>query len=122
MARSALLIAVLLGLGGCSDPGPPAAPATAPAAPVPDRGPLVAFLGDSIASGLHLPRDAAFPVLLRDRLRAAGHPIRLVNAGVSGDTTAGGLARVDWILKQKPRLVVIELGGNDGLRPLRHLA
>ena len=109
---------------GCRDGADADAAATAkaprggrPAAPdVPDDAPLVAFLGDSISAGLHLPRDRAFPAALQRRLAAAGVPFRLVNAGVSGDTTAGGLARVDWILKQKPAIVVVELGANDGLR------
>jgi acyl-CoA thioesterase-1 len=78
--------------------------------------PKVAFLGDSIAAGLHLPADEAFPAVLESRLRARNNAFTLVNAGVSGDTTAGGLRRVDWILQQRPDVVVIELGANDGLR------
>ncbi len=83
---------------------------------VPDGAPLVAFLGDSISAGLHLPADRAFPAVLQRLLVAEGAPFRLVNAGVSGDTSAGGLARLDWILKQEPEVLVVELGGNDGLR------
>lgn len=107
-------------------PPPPAAPslpqaraaaettqATATDAPAE---PKVAFLGDSISAGLHLPAHEAYPAVLERRLRAAGHGFKLLNAGVSGDTTAGGLRRVDWLLKQRPQLVVIELGANDGLR------
>ena len=74
-------------------------------------GPKVVFLGDSIAAGLHLAAEQAFPALLARKLS-----FQLVNAGVSGDTTAGGLRRVDWLLKQAPALVVIELGANDGMR------
>lgn len=74
------------------------------------------FLGDSISAGLHLDPEQAFPAHLARLLAAEGLPFRLVNAGVSGDTTAGGLARVDWLLKQTPDVVVVELGGNDGLR------
>ncbi|MFT3925539.1 MAG: arylesterase [Myxococcales bacterium] len=74
------------------------------------------FLGDSITAGLHLTADQAFPALLEKNLGSSGAPFRLLNAGVSGDTSAGGLRRVDWLLKQKPRLVVLELGANDGLR------
>lgn len=92
----------------------PAAPVTAPA--IPADAPLVVFLGDSISAGLHLPAERAFPAVLQRELAAQGAPFRLVNAGVSGDTTAGGLARVDWVLQQAPALVVVELGGNDGLR------
>jgi len=78
--------------------------------------PRVLFLGDSLSAGLHLPADEAFPAVLEQRLAAAGQPFELLNAGVSGDTTAGGLARLDWLLRQNPDLVVVELGANDGLR------
>ncbi|MEM7163843.1 MAG: arylesterase [Planctomycetota bacterium] len=88
---------------------------TAPTAPA-TTGPLVAFLGDSITAGLHVDEAQAFPAVLATEMRSAGTPIRLLNAGRSGDTTAGGLGRVDWILAQKPDCVVVELGGNDGLR------
>jgi acyl-CoA thioesterase-1 len=91
-----------------------AAPRPAPV--IPADAPVVVFLGDSISAGLHLPADQAFPAVLQSELAAAGHPFRLVNAGVSGDTSAGGLARIDWIVKQKPAVVVVELGGNDALR------
>jgi acyl-CoA thioesterase-1 len=74
------------------------------------------FLGDSLAAGLHLPADQAFPAVVQQLLARTGTPFRLVNAGVSGDTTAGGLSRVGWILKQKPQVVVLELGTNDGMR------
>jgi acyl-CoA thioesterase-1 len=97
-------------------------PAAAPSAAAPSKDvaePAVAFLGDSIAAGLHLPAGEAFPAILERRLRAQGHGFRLINAGVSGDTTAGGLRRVDWILKQHPAVVVIELGSNDGLRGVK---
>ncbi len=83
---------------------------------VPADAPLVVFLGDSISAGLHLSADEAFPAIVQRDLAAAGHPFRLVNAGVSGDTSAGGLRRIDWILKQSPDVLVVELGGNDGLR------
>jgi acyl-CoA thioesterase-1 len=81
-------------------------------------GPKVVFLGDSIAAGAHLAADQAFPAVLQQKLAAEGAPFQLSNAGVTGDTSAGGLRRVDWILNQKPApaLVVVELGGNDGLR------
>jgi acyl-CoA thioesterase-1 len=80
--------------------------------------PVIVFLGDSLTAGLGLEGSQAYPVLVDDRLEKAGHPVRVVNAGVSGDTTAGGLARLDWLLSQKPDVVVVGLGGNDGLRGL----
>ena len=79
----------------------------------------MAFLGDSITAGIHLSADEAFPALVERAIAARGRPLAVINAGVSGDTTAGGLRRVDWLLKQKPDLVVVELGGNDGLRGVK---
>jgi acyl-CoA thioesterase-1 len=84
-------------------------------APTTDE-PRVVFLGDSITAGLHLDADEAYPAVVERTLRAQGLPFRLANAGVSGDTSAGGLARLPWVLKQKPAIVVVELGANDGLR------
>ena len=83
---------------------------------VPAGAPVVAFLGDSIAAGYQLSASEAFPAVLQRELARDGRPFKLVNAGVSGDTSAGGLRRVDWVLRQKPEVLVIELGGNDGLR------
>jgi len=98
-------------------PAPGASAPSVPAEPtVPADAPLVLFLGDSLSAGLHLEERASFPHVLQRALVAEGRPFRLVNAGVSGDTTAGGLARLDWLLKQAPDVLVIELGGNDGLR------
>ena len=97
-------------------PATGATPARIPAPDIPDGSPLVIFLGDSIAAGIHLPKDRAFPAELQRRLAAKERPFRLVNAGVSGDTTAGGRSRLDWLLGQKPAIVVIELGANDGFR------
>jgi acyl-CoA thioesterase-1 len=83
---------------------------------IPSDAPLVLFLGDSLAAGLHLPADYAFPAAAQRRLAAQGVPFRLANLGSSGDTSAGGLARIDWALRAAPDVVVIELGANDGLR------
>ncbi len=76
---------------------------------------IVAF-GDSLTAGLGVPADQSYPALLTARLRAEGYPYRVVNAGVSGDTTAGGLRRVDWALRLAPEVVILELGTNDALR------
>lgn len=73
-------------------------------------------LGDSITAGLGVAADEAFPARLEARLRAEGYAYRVVNAGVSGDTTAGGLRRVDWALRSSPEVVIVALGANDGLR------
>jgi acyl-CoA thioesterase-1 len=76
---------------------------------------LLAF-GDSLTAGYGLPSAEAFPAQLQARLRKEGVDVRIVDAGVSGDTTAGGLARLDWALADKPKFVMLELGANDMLR------
>jgi len=76
---------------------------------------IVAF-GDSLTAGLGVPADQTYPARLGERLRREGYDYKVVNAGVSGDTTAGGLRRVDWALRLKPEIVILELGVNDALR------
>ncbi len=103
----------------CSLETPAAAPAPAAPAPVrrrPARSRWWSSLGDSLAAGLGLDAAAAYPARVEQALEAAGEPVRVLNAGVSGDTTAGGLSRLGWILKQKPDVLVVGLGANDGLR------
>ena len=78
----------------------------------------VVVLGDSLVAGYGLPLDQAFPARLEAALRGAGHSVDVINAGVSGDTSAGGLARLDWMLADNPQLVIVELGANDALRGL----
>src|SRR6266545_5564205 len=87
------------------------------AAPRPEERVLVAF-GDSLTAGLGVSPEEAYPARLQEKLQLSGYRYRVVNAGVSGETTAGGLRRVDWILKSKPDIVILELGANDGLRGL----
>lgn len=77
---------------------------------------VVVFLGDSLTAGYGLDSEQAFPSLVERALLAEGRAVRVVNAGVSGDTTAGGARRLDWLLKQEPDVLVVGLGGNDGLR------
>jgi len=86
-----------------------------PGAPAQGAG-VIAALGDSLTAGLGVAADEAYPARLEARLRSEGYAYRVVNAGVSGDTTAGGLRRVDWVLRAKPEIVVVALGANDGLR------
>lgn len=85
-----------------------------PVAPLPATTVLV--LGDSLAAGLGLERDEAFPALLEKKAEAAGHEVEVINAGVSGDTTAGGLRRLNWLLNREIDVMILELGANDGLR------
>ena len=88
------------------------------AAPVSAAERVVVALGDSLTAGLGVARDEAYPALLEARLRREGHAYRVVNAGVSGDTSAGGRRRVEWVLRSKPDVVIVALGANDGLRGL----
>ena len=76
------------------------------------------MLGDSITAGYGLARAEALPARLEAALRARGRAVRVIDAGVSGDTTAGGRARLDWALADNPHAVIVALGGNDGLRAL----
>jgi acyl-CoA thioesterase-1 len=78
--------------------------------------PVILSFGDSLTAGYGLMPEQAFPARLEAWLGAHGVPVRVVNAGVSGDTTAGGLARLDWALADKPDLVILALGANDALR------
>jgi len=87
------------------------------AAPRPEERILVAF-GDSLTAGLGVSPEETYPARLQAKLLLSGYRYRVINAGVSGDTTAGGLRRVEWVLKSKPDVVILELGANDGLRGL----
>jgi len=108
---------------GCGDT---AAPGPAPASGSPEERPTsapetnaairIVVLGNSIAAGMGLAKNEAFPAHAEAALREQGHDVEIINAGVSGDTTAGGLTRLDWVLHQPAAILVVELGGNDALR------
>ena len=76
----------------------------------------IAALGDSLTQGYGLPQEEGFVPVLQDWLRGRGHDVNVINAGVSGDTTAGGLARIGWTLADAPDALIVALGGNDLLR------
>ena len=76
----------------------------------------ILFFGDSLTAGYGLSKDQAFPKLIEEKLQESGHEVDVINAGLSGETSAGGLNRIDWILKQPIDIFVLELGANDGLR------
>ena len=76
----------------------------------------IIFFGDSLTAGYGVDPDEAYPALIQGKIEAGHLPWRVVNAGLSGETTAGGLRRLDWILRQPVDIFFIELGGNDGLR------
>jgi acyl-CoA thioesterase-1 len=116
-------------LGGCSSQSerPPVDAAVKAQVPVPQAtaarpakatAPRLVVLGDSLTAGLGLRPDEAYPALLQQRLNASGFNYEVVNAGVSGDTSAGGLSRLDWALDGDVRLLIVALGGNDALRAL----
>jgi acyl-CoA thioesterase-1 len=105
--RRAILIAALSALAV------PAARAQTAAGPV-----RLLALGDSLTAGYGLPAGQGFVPRLEAALRQRGRDVRVLDAGVSGDTTAGGLARLDWALAERPHAALVELGGNDGLRGL----
>lgn len=84
-----------------------------------DPAPQIVILGDSITAGYNLEPEEAYPALLQEKIKAAGLKHEVINAGLSGDTTAGGLRRLDWVLAEgAPEVLVVALGGNDGLRGL----
>lgn len=87
-------------------------------APVSAERPRIVAFGDSLTAGLGVAQEESYPAQLQRKLEEAGYSYRVVNAGVSGETTAGGLRRVAWVLNSKPSIVILELGGNDGLRGL----
>ena len=86
------------------------------AAPLAAQDRLILAFGDSLTAGAGVSADQSYPALLAQRLKVEGYAYRVVNAGVSGDTTAGGLRRVDWALRLRPDIVILELGANDALR------
>ena len=94
----------------------PSTPHSAPEAP--SARPKIVVLGDSLTAGLGLPLAQAYPTLLQQKLDAARLRYEIVNAGVSGDTSAGGLSRLDWSLQGDVRILIVALGGNDALRAL----
>ena len=95
-----------------------AAAAAVPAKPAADVRPRIVVLGDSLTAGLGLAVRDAYPTLLQERLKTQGLNFEVVNAGVSGDTSAGALSRLDWSLQGDVRVLIVALGGNDGLRGL----
>ncbi len=125
----ALSLLVLVGCGGSTSTTQSAssrestAPATtlaaAPEQPAhADNRPRVVFLGDSITAGLGLTPEQAYPTLIQQKVDAESLVYHVVNAGVSGDTSAGGLSRLEWALDGDVKVMVVALGGNDGLRGL----
>jgi acyl-CoA thioesterase-1 len=113
-----VLAALVAGCAASELSGPPAVtnrPASEAASTEAERKTIL-ILGDSIAAGNGVRPGEAFPALIQAKIDALGWPLEVVNAGVSGDTTAGGLGRIDWLLRRQVDVLILELGGNDGLR------
>jgi acyl-CoA thioesterase-1 len=133
LVQCAIILCVAAATGGCDNRigSPPPkiqgtsvdarpgtkAPPPSNAAFRPEERVIVAF-GDSLTAGLGVVPSDTYPAQLQEKLLLAGYRYRVINAGVSGDTSAGGLRRLDWVLKSKPDIVIVELGANDGLRGL----
>jgi acyl-CoA thioesterase-1 len=129
LAAAALFVFVGCGGGSGETPAPPPAEA-GPARPAPagttradpdvtsavPGATRIVFLGDSLSAGYGVAERDAFPAIVERRLRGEGHSVEVGNAGVSGDTSAGGLARLEWVLRSDPDVLVVELGANDALR------
>jgi len=120
-----LSLLTVVGCGGSTSSTQSASPDTRPAASAAlepaariDSRPRVVFLGDSITAGLGLTPEEAYPTLIQQKVDAESLGYQVVNAGVSGDTSAGGLSRLDWALDGEVKVMVVALGGNDGLRGL----
>ncbi len=91
--------------------------ATAKATPTSaTKQPVILFFGNSLTAGLGVEPEEAFPALVSDKVKAAGLNYQVVNAGLSGETSAGGKSRIGWVLRQPVAVFILELGGNDGLR------
>lgn len=122
----ALILTITAGIAasGCGrrEAAPNAAPssadASAPASKTDDERPKIVCLGDSLTAGLGLVETQSFPSLLQQKVDQDGYVYEVVNAGVSGDTSAGGLRRLDWALQEHVRVLILALGANDGLRGL----
>jgi acyl-CoA thioesterase I len=97
---------------------PPPAARSADSAPVAQGRPRIVFLGDSLSAGYGVTKEQSIPSLVQRHLDTEGYNYEVVNQGVSGDTSAGGVSRLDWSLSGDVRILVVELGGNDGLRGL----
>lgn len=121
-----LFLVSVLFLSGCADEKAENAPAASQnevSEPAPTASPdearaktAVLFLGDSITAGSGLDPAQAFPALLQQRADSLGWSVEMINGGLSGETSAGGLRRIGWLLRRPVDVVVLELGGNDGLR------
>ena len=126
VGRALLAVLVCAGVVGCRNAPPETQQGPVGAPPPPSKSsarserarPRIVVLGDSLSAGLGLLETESYPALLQQKLDADGYDWEIVNAGISGDTSAAGLQRLDWALDGDVRVLVLELGANDGLRGL----
>ncbi len=124
MIRISIIALLLIAGFGCSQPQKePSNSATSQetdAGSTPDvtNQPIILFFGNSITAGYQLAVEQAFPAIIQDWMDSLGYDYQVVNAGLSGETTASGKSRIDWVLRTVPDIFVLELGANDGLRGL----
>lgn len=116
-----LLALAVLPLAGCGGSDRPsnrqrAANDSSPASSTPSDLPVILFLGTSLTAGRGVELDQAYPALIQQKIDSLGLHYRVVNAGVSGESSAGALHRIDWVMREKPAVLLIETGANDGLR------
>ena len=117
IVRSIVISALVATLSGCEQ-ARDESPAKAPPPSAESERPTVLFLGTSLTAGLGLEPEQAYPALIQQKIDSAGLRYRVVNAGVSGETSAGALRRVDWLFREPVSVLVVETGANDGLRGL----
>jgi len=122
LISSLFLIIVVMSCGQTPDRTPAAVTKPEPP-PGPDPRPVILAFGDSLTAGHGVGQAESYPSKLQKELDLRGFKYRVINSGVSGDTTSGGLSRIDAALNFQPKVVILELGGNDGLRgtPLREV-
>jgi acyl-CoA thioesterase-1 len=118
IVAAVIALAMTAACGREAAPPPGSAPAPADSAATAPGRPRIVFLGDSLTAGYGLDAREAYPGVVQERLRAAGLDFEVVNAGVSGDTSAGGLRRLEWSLDGNVAILLVALGGNDALRGL----
>ena len=124
--RRLVVLGLFMTLAACGRNDSPPAPSAqsaqgaqrAPSAPASAAKPRIVFLGDSLTAGLGLAAERSFPSLIEKKLKEKGLDYDVINAGVSGDTSAGGVRRLDWSMEGDVRVLIVALGGNDGLRGL----
>jgi acyl-CoA thioesterase I len=115
--RYVAVFGLVAGLLGCEQPSREPRESTTPPSATAER-PSVVFLGTSLTAGLGLEPEQAYPAMIQQKIDSAGLDYQVVNAGVSGETSAGARRRVDWLLREPVAVLVLETGANDGLRGL----